>query len=620
MGTQSESREHWSSWGAWVLLIDFPDELLLGPFSEEAPSGGRLLSPHAASARIDGWFSSGRADWFTLSLSLVARLLERTHAETIAVRNELCASLRSGSLRLFFRRMAPPVAPVPRDEAPPASKHSVNPSPRPTATTFLVKLVDELGVPLSDIEVLFSVSGSNHARAVDGEGVARFVDAGGSNFAFAGAVDMSSVRASLRERWDQIREGTVLTDQEALVQPLRRNVENVSLEAEQLLVISVQPYVSRERLIGGHFDTSKCFLLPQGMHGVRAIVASYDDDPAAKLLIVGHTDRAGTPGLNDPLSLERAQALKDYLTDSVDGWLPWYSCDNAEKRWGHKEDQLMIGALPDALDRTSAEGPIVWYQRTRGLAIDGICGPKTRRKLIAEYMSLDGTSLPQGIEAIVHGCGESFPERGTQDGAPDPWDRRVEVFFFDGLLGVQPPVQGPISGPGSLEYPEWVRRTRRTADHVAHDGPRVLALRLHDGKRSPIPGATARVSIGSSFVPYDADADGFIFILLPASCPAQLRVEWGKPGTKEPFPFRCEAIPDCDEGVATERDRRRLHNLGYTMELPFETAARAFQIDYQVDHEPQPTGLAGTQLPPASKALLATIFEGECDASPLRPA
>lgn len=279
----------------------------------------------------------------------------------------------------------------------------------------------------------------------------------------------------------------------------------------------------------------------------------------------------------------------------------------------------MIEALPDASGRAPTEGHIVWYQRTRGLKVDGICGPQTRRRLIADYMALDGTSLPQGIEAIVHGCGENFPEQGTQDGASNPWDRRVEVFFFDGTLGVQPPVQSSISGPGSLEYPEWVKRTRRTDDHVVHDGPRMLALRLHDAARSPIPGAKARVALGASFIPYDADGDGFIYVMLPASCPAQLRVEWGKPDAGEPFPFRFEVVPDCDDGAPADRDRRRLHNLGYPMDLPFAVAAKAFQVDYKVDHEPQPMGLTGSQLPPATKSLLATIFEGECDASPSHP-
>jgi hypothetical protein len=113
--SMSELRETWGSWDAWVLLSDFPDELLLGFFGEVPPAGAELLSPQAASARLEGWFFSGRAE--RLALAHVARLLGRTVAETLtqrnAVREELSASLRSGVLRLFARRMAPPIAPAP---------------------------------------------------------------------------------------------------------------------------------------------------------------------------------------------------------------------------------------------------------------------------------------------------------------------------------------------------------------------------------------------------------------------------------------------------------------------------------------------------------------------------
>lgn len=306
-----------------MTLSDFPDRLLLGPFGVEPPEGAEPLSPDAASARIDGWFASGRSDW--LSLALVANLLERTHIEATgqrqgALRSELLTSLRAGRLRLFAQRLAPPVAPEPLQEPLPAPRQTpVVPSARAATTTFLVKWVDELGVPLSDLRVLFSISGGIHTRTADEDGVARFLDVGGSNFAFVEAVDTASVREAVRDRWDRVREGTVLTDEAALVQPLLRNLKSVPLEAEQMVVISVQPYVSRQRLVGGHFDTSKCFLLPQGLPGIRAIVQCYETDPTAKLLIVGHTDRAGAPDINDPLSLERAQALRDYLSDNVDG-------------------------------------------------------------------------------------------------------------------------------------------------------------------------------------------------------------------------------------------------------------------------------------------------------------
>jgi hypothetical protein len=85
--------------------------------------------------------------------------------------------------------------------------------------------------------------------------------------------------------------------------------------------------------------------------------------------------------------------------------------------------------------------------------------------LITEYVALEGTSLPSGIEVVVHGCGENFPVDPTPDSTADPENRRVEAFFFDGVLGVQPPPPGKNSPAGSTSYPEWVRRAKRTEDH-----------------------------------------------------------------------------------------------------------------------------------------------------------
>src|SRR5262249_13404881 len=100
------------------------------------------------------------------------------------------------------------------------------------------------------------------------------------------------------------------------------------------------------------------------------------------------------------------------------------------------------------------------------LSLDGVAGPETRRQLVAEYMAIDATSLPAGVEPVVHGCGENFPEDSLSDSPTDANDRRVEVFLFDAGLGVQPPPPGPNSGPGSPEFPEWVRRSQRTDDHI----------------------------------------------------------------------------------------------------------------------------------------------------------
>jgi outer membrane protein OmpA-like peptidoglycan-associated protein len=356
-----------------------------------------------------------------------------------------------------FEPPLPPPAPRRRAAAPKAL-HS-----------FTIRLVDELGVAIAGVDLAFSHGGSKDNGTTDGNGVARVEDSA-ATVATAKVADLKALRKALKPKWDQPRGERKWLDeaQGVTVAPLKDEFPSFNLAPDKLRVISVQPYVARVRLIGGFFDTNKSFILPQGLDGVRGIVGMYDELPKSKLLAVGHTDTAGKPDYNDKVSVERAESLKDYLTDNVDGWVKWYAADvPVEKRWGKSEDEHMIATLPDAAERSESETPVRWFQRTRGLKVDGIAGPVTRRTLVGEYMALDGTSLPKGIEAIEHGCGETFPVDKTPDGMADPDNRRVEVFYFDSVLGVQPPPPGKNSKPGAVEYPEWVRRAKRTEDHYS---------------------------------------------------------------------------------------------------------------------------------------------------------
>lgn len=215
------------------------------------------------------------------------------------------------------------------------------------------------------------------------------------------------------------------------------------------------------------FNTNKTFLLPAALPAVKKLRHLYFDNSPGKLLVVGHADTAGAASYNDKLSLDRAKAVIAYLEDDFQTWLGFYGAGiDAKQRWGKAEDRLMILSMPDFDTKPAGEDALNWYQRTRGLTVDGKAGDETRKALISEYMALDGASLEdQGlaIEATPHGCGENFPldDSGEQlDDAPDdnkrdPIDRRVELFFFDPDFGVVPAPPGDNSGPGSTQYPSW---------------------------------------------------------------------------------------------------------------------------------------------------------------------
>lgn len=616
--------EHWVGFGSTAAVIVRWMDLRQG----EVPLGVR-----EGTAPMDGSEAAWSAwEWFGEREALKARSLYLELEHTLdyvdhhAVVGRLERALRSGELIAYRVRPwaggrvesghptykpAQPKPPIPKPGAPGSTKTEA-------PTTFSVRWVDELGEAIADLEVIFSISGTRHKATTDRAGVAHYTDPGGSGFAWVEPVDLDALREAVRPRWDTIREGEVLIDAEAHVVTLREPVEGVSLVAEELETLSVQPYAERVRLLGEHFDLNKSFLVPEGLAGARAIAKDRARLRASALLIVGHTDTSGTEAYNDALSLERAQSLADYLTQNVDGWLVCYEASIAhQKRWGAKEDLLMIEAMHDSASRPVSDAPVRWYQRTRGLTVDGIAGPITRRQLIGEYMALIGAAVPSDVTMTVHGCGEAFPLEATGDDVTSAQNRRVEVYFFDKALGVQPPAPGATSKPGSPEYPEWVKRARRTEDYYINVVRQCLSVRLHNPERIIMPYARAVIVLSSGQFELQADEHGFIYIFLDA-CPERVRIQWGAIDSPISLPYTYDIIYDCDLGDAAHRDRRRLHNLGYNDSLSLDIAAKLFQLDYSVDldEEGAPIGLYNGALPLATHRRVEQIYNLlECDAS-----
>jgi len=61
------------------------------------------------------------------------------------------------------------------------------------------------------------------------------------------------------------------------------------------------------------FDTGSAAIRPQLRGVLDPFAASVKDDPNARLTIIGHTDSTGSDRINNPLSVERAQSVRDYL-------------------------------------------------------------------------------------------------------------------------------------------------------------------------------------------------------------------------------------------------------------------------------------------------------------------
>jgi outer membrane protein OmpA-like peptidoglycan-associated protein len=406
----------------------------------------------------------------------------------------------------------------------------------PTSTEtyrFLVKVVDEVGEAIANVKLRFSSGNSTQYVNTNGQGKASIsgmpTSVGTVQFANEG-----DVRNTLRERWSQARGKPWFQSDNPHTSywPVRRRKE---LESQVLLdnvehTLVLQPWVVQARLLGMHFDTSKCFLLPEAMDSMRMITGLYKENPESDLLVVGHTDEAGEPSYNDPLSVERAQATAAYLSNDVESWYAWYSPSKSyEKRWGDHEDRLMIQECARQRQEQipANQTPVRWYQSTRGLTVDGDAGPQTRHALIKEYMDIDGTTLPSDIRMETHGCGENFPAPPESSGMASAAmlidsqesERRVEMFFFDNPIrpgsrppAILPPPPGQNSPPGSKQYPEWLLRSRETRDSWARPPSQVAityAVRFIDEMEHPIANLPVEFTLQGGKHSLSTDEQGF---------------------------------------------------------------------------------------------------------------
>jgi outer membrane protein OmpA-like peptidoglycan-associated protein len=61
------------------------------------------------------------------------------------------------------------------------------------------------------------------------------------------------------------------------------------------------------------FAVNSAAIKPQLRSVLDPFAASVRDDPNVRLVIIGHTDSTGSAAINNPLSMERAQSVRDYL-------------------------------------------------------------------------------------------------------------------------------------------------------------------------------------------------------------------------------------------------------------------------------------------------------------------
>ena len=382
------------------------------------------------------------------------------------------------------------------------------------ADEFSVTVVDEIGKPVANVDLVFGNGQANLPATTDGSGVAkrRVPNAKSVRVTLASPADLAATMQSIwasprkvgRKDWvkadattqtvslcgGQVVKAIAVADDEADAALPEVGIEpfaGLDVAAGSPAKLSVQPLVILATLLGEHFDTDKCFILPQALDDVSELVRLHQQYGETDLLIVGHTDTSGEDSYNLDLSLERASAMRAYLTNDANSWLAWYGSGKpASKRWGETEDTLMIGAV---LDGSPYPATVLGYQQCHNaqtppadgfevLDEDGEIGPKTRKQLVLDYMHRENTTVPDGTTIEVHGGGELFPldasgealDADAEDGQDEAEDRRGEVYLFPKESGIAPPVPGDKASKDEEEYREWRRRSAE-ADLADLDRP-----------------------------------------------------------------------------------------------------------------------------------------------------
>jgi outer membrane protein OmpA-like peptidoglycan-associated protein len=62
------------------------------------------------------------------------------------------------------------------------------------------------------------------------------------------------------------------------------------------------------------FDINSAAVKPQLRSVLDPFASTLASDPNVRIRIIGHTDNTGSDAINNPLSMERAQSVRDYLT------------------------------------------------------------------------------------------------------------------------------------------------------------------------------------------------------------------------------------------------------------------------------------------------------------------
>ncbi len=383
-----------------------------------------------------------------------------------------------------------------------------------------------------------------------------------------------------------------------------------------------------------HFDSS--FLSVDG----RREFARLDQEltrGALRVALFGHADPTGDDAYNKILSGRRAQAVYALLRRDLDAWETLYQQPFGGDNWRQMAVREML--LAAGFDPGS-QAAVQDFQASRGLAVDGVAGPNTRRELFALYMDfvcVDGHGQPytlgdedflgRGAESDgaidVQGCTEFNPiylmsqtqaqvlaqdrEARNAENAPN---RRVVGFLFDAAIELrraQWPCPSLSEGSGGCRASFWPDGDARrqfgesAREHAKGGGTMACAfydrlarfspceakrgrlrLRLVDAQLGPIPSAEYTIEVSGRVLRRGVASEGGILTEPSLPIGPRMVVRFGERHPEADasilLPHRTEVVLGLTGDTSLDADFQRLHNLGYPDARNNPGRIAAFQV------------------------------------------
>lgn len=138
--------------------------------------------------------------------------------------------------------------------------------------------------------------------AVAGAAVGAATGGGGGKRVATGAAVGAAVGAGGGYLWSKHME----RQKAAMEEATRGTGVNVSQTADNRLKLDIPSDIS--------FDTGRYDIKPNMRPILDRFASTLNENPVTTVTIIGHTDSTGSDAINNPLSINRAAATRDYLT------------------------------------------------------------------------------------------------------------------------------------------------------------------------------------------------------------------------------------------------------------------------------------------------------------------